>query len=51
MWIRPVYYVIIWKTKHWGGTMQGRLMMVEFLTAITGLMVMCVAVYGLVRLF
>jgi hypothetical protein len=31
--------------------MQGRLMMIEFVTAVTGLMVLCAAVYGLIRLF
>jgi len=30
--------------------MQGRLMMVEFVTAVTGLMILCSAVYGLIHL-
>jgi hypothetical protein len=29
---------------------RGRLMMVEFVTAVTGLMILCSAVYGLIHL-
>ncbi len=29
---------------------QGRLMMVEFFTAVTGLMILCASVYGFIRL-